>query len=241
MLASIFLVVFVMQALGFAPLSPERCAERLLWATVAVVMSAVSASGQPATRAEQKHQKPAILWFTGLSGSGKSTIADIVSQKLHTLNRHTATLDGDNVRHGLNRDLGFTDVDRVENIRRIAEVSKLMVEAGLIVITSFISPFRAERQMAREKLESGEFIEIYIETSLAEAEKRDPKGLYRKARSGELKNFTGIDSPYEPPEHAEITIATAELSAEQAAERIIGELDKAGVIAYAYNNPLAGL
>ncbi len=145
------------------------------------------------------------------------------------------------MRHGLNRDLGFSDADRVENIRRVAEVTKLMVDAGLIVLVSFISPFRSERRMARERLEDGEFIEIFVDTSLAEAEKRDPKGLYRKARAGELKNFTGIDSPYETPEQAEITIPTAELTAEQAAERIIGELDKAGVIAYAYNNPLAGL
>jgi bifunctional enzyme CysN/CysC len=194
-----------------------------------------------AARSQLKGQRACALWFTGLSGSGKSTIANLVEKRLHALGRHTYVLDGDNVRHGLNSDLGFTDADRVENIRRVAEVSKLMVDAGLIVLVSFISPFRAERRLAREKLEQGEFIEIYVETSLADAEKRDPKGLYRKARAGELKNFTGIDSPYEPPENAEITIRTADMTAEQAAAHIISELDKAGLIAYAYNNPLAGL
>jgi bifunctional enzyme CysN/CysC len=183
-----------------------------------------------ATRAEQKNQKPAILWFTGLSGSGKSTIADIVSQKLHTLNRHTATLDGDNVRHGLNRDLGFTDVDRVENIRRIAEVSKLMVEAGLIVITSFISPFRAERQMARSLVDSDEFVEIFVDTPLEIAESRDVKGLYKKARAGQIKNFTGIDSPYEAPRAAEITVDTARMSAEEAAGHIVEWLEERGYL-----------
>jgi len=181
-------------------------------------------------RAEQKHQRPAILWFTGLSGSGKSTIADIVSQKLHGLNRHTATLDGDNVRHGLNRDLGFTDVDRVENIRRIAEVSKLMVEAGLIVLTSFISPFRAERHMARSIVEEGEFIEVFVDTPLALAEQRDVKGLYNRARAGEIKNFTGIDSPYEPPRAAEIVVDTTKLSAEEAASQIVAWLDDRGYL-----------
>ncbi|MDH3668926.1 MAG: adenylyl-sulfate kinase [Paracoccaceae bacterium] len=181
-------------------------------------------------RAGQKNQKPAILWFTGLSGSGKSTIADIVSQKLHALERHTATLDGDNVRHGLNRDLGFTDVDRVENIRRIAEVSKLMVDAGLIVLTSFISPFRAERQMARSIVETDEFVEIYIDTPLAEAERRDAKGLYKKARAGEIKNFTGIDSPYEPPRRAEIVVDTMRLGPEEAAENIISWLEERGYL-----------
>jgi bifunctional enzyme CysN/CysC len=194
-----------------------------------------------AARSQLKGQRACALWFTGLSGSGKSTIANLVEKRLHALGRHTYVLDGDNVRHGLNSDLGFTDADRVENIRRVAEVSKLMVDAGLIVLVSFISPFRAERRLAREKLEQDEFIEIYVETPLAEAEKRDPKGLYRKARAGELKNFTGIDSPYEPPENAEITIRTADMTAEQAAAHIISELDKAGMIAYAYNNPLAGL
>jgi len=183
-----------------------------------------------AARAGQKNQKPAILWFTGLSGSGKSTIADLVSQKLHVMNRHTATLDGDNVRHGLNRDLGFTDVDRVENIRRVAEVSKLMVEAGLIVLTSFISPFRAERQMARALVEKEEFVEIYVDTPLEVAESRDVKGLYKKARAGQIKNFTGIDSPYEAPRAAEITVDAARLSAEEAADQIIGWLEERGYL-----------
>ncbi len=194
-----------------------------------------------AGRAQLKGQRPCALWFTGLSGAGKSTIANLVEKRLHTLGRHTYVLDGDNIRHGLNRDLGFTDADRVENIRRVAEVAKLMVDAGLIVLVSFISPFRSERQMARGLLNGGEFFEIFVDTPLAEAEKRDPKGLYGKARRGELPNFTGIDSPYEPPETPEIHLDTTALSATQAAERIIAELDKAGVIAYAYNNPLAGL
>jgi bifunctional enzyme CysN/CysC len=194
-----------------------------------------------AARAQLKGQRACALWFTGLSGAGKSTIANLVEKRLHALGRHTYLLDGDNIRHGLNRDLGFTDCDRVENIRRVAEVSKLMVDAGLIVLVSFISPFRSERQMARGLLAEGEFFEVFVDTPLAEAEKRDPKGLYRKARSGELPNFTGIDSPYEPPENPEVRIDTTSISAAQAAERIITELDKAGVIAYAYNNPLAGL
>jgi len=194
-----------------------------------------------AARSQQKGQRACALWFTGLSGSGKSTIANLVEKRLHSLGRHTYLLDGDNIRHGLNRDLGFTDADRVENIRRVAEVARLMVDAGLIVLVSFISPFRSERRMARGLLGEGEFYEIFVDTPLAEAEKRDPKGLYRKARSGQLPNFTGIDSPYEPPESPEITIRTAEETAAAAAERIIDELDKAGVIAYAYNNPLAGL
>jgi bifunctional enzyme CysN/CysC len=183
-----------------------------------------------AARAEQKNQKPAILWFTGLSGSGKSAIADILGQKLHALNRHTATLDGDNVRHGLNRDLGFTDVDRVENIRRIAEVSKLMVEAGLIVLTSFISPFRAERQMARASVADGEFVEIFVDTPLEVAEQRDVKGLYKKARAGEIQNFTGIDSPYEAPRAAEIVLDTTKASAEESADRIVAWLEERGYL-----------
>jgi bifunctional enzyme CysN/CysC len=183
-----------------------------------------------AARAGQKNQKPAILWFTGLSGSGKSAIADIVGQKLHALNRHTATLDGDNVRHGLNRDLGFTDVDRVENIRRIAEVSKLMVESGLLVLTSFISPFRAERQMARSIVEEGEFVEVFIDTPLEVAEARDVKGLYKKARAGEIENFTGISSPYEEPHAAEIVIDTTKASAEEAADRIVAWLEERGYL-----------
>lgn len=183
-----------------------------------------------ATRASLKKQKPCILWFTGLSGSGKSTIANIVERKLATRNHHTYLLDGDNVRHGLNKDLGFTDTDRVENIRRIGEVAKLMVDSGLIVLTAFISPFQAERRMARNLVEDGEFLEVYVETPLALAEERDPKGLYKKARRGDLKNFTGIDSPYEAPENAEILLDTASLSADQAAERVIAELRKRGII-----------
>jgi bifunctional enzyme CysN/CysC len=176
------------------------------------------------THAALKGQKPAVLWFTGLSGAGKSTIANIVEQKLVARGRHTFLLDGDNVRHGLNRDLGFTEADRVENIRRVGEVARLMTDAGLIVLTAFISPFRAERELVRQMLPAGEFIEIFVDTPLAEAEKRDVKGLYAKARAGELKNFTGIDSPYEPPEDAEIRIDTTELSAEQAAELIVEAL-----------------
>ncbi len=182
------------------------------------------------TRAAAKGQKPAVLWFTGLSGAGKSTIANLVEKKLHDLGRHTYLLDGDNVRHGLNRDLGFTDCDRVENIRRVAEVAKLMADAGLIVLVSFISPFRAERRMARDLMGPGEFVEVFVDTPLAEAERRDEKGLYKKARAGELKNFTGIDSPYEPPEHAEVRIDTTRMTAEAAAERIVTDLEERGLL-----------
>jgi bifunctional enzyme CysN/CysC len=168
-----------------------------------------------------KNQKPFVLWFTGLSGSGKSTIANEVEKRLHIMNRHTFLLDGDNVRHGLNRDLGFTDADRVENIRRIGEVAKLMTDAGLIVLTAFISPFRAERQMARAMLPEGEFVEVFVDTPLDVAEQRDVKGLYKKARAGDLKNFTGIDSPYETPSNAEIRIDTTEMSAKEAAQYIV--------------------
>lgn len=171
--------------------------------------------------ANLKNQKPAVLWFTGLSGSGKSTIANLVEKKLHRMNRHTFLLDGDNVRHGLNKDLGFTEADRIENIRRVGEVAKLMADAGLIVITAFISPFRAEREMVRAMLPSDEFIEVFIDTPLAEAEKRDVKGLYKKARSGQLKNFTGIDSPYEAPANPEIRVDTTTETPEEAAERIV--------------------
>ena len=183
-----------------------------------------------AANAEQKGQNPAVLWFTGLSGSGKSTIANEVQRRLYATGRHSFILDGDNVRHGLNRDLGFTDADRVENIRRVAEVSKLMVEAGLIMLVSFISPFRAERDLARNLMEEGEFIEIFVNTPLSVAETRDPKGLYKKARAGNLKNFTGIDSPYEAPENPEIEINTAEMSVEDAAERVINGLIERGII-----------
>ena len=168
------------------------------------------------------------MWFTGLSGSGKSTIANLVEKKLLAEGRHTYLLDGDNVRHGLNRDLGFTEDDRVENIRRVGEVSKLMAEAGLIVLVSFISPFRAERDMARAMVEDGEFFEIHVATPLAVAEARDVKGLYKKARAGQLKNFTGIDSPYEEPENPELVIDTTAMSPEQAAERIVQSLRDAG-------------
>ncbi|MBL4892712.1 MAG: sulfate adenylyltransferase subunit CysN [Rhizobiaceae bacterium] len=181
-------------------------------------------------RAKLMGQKPAILWFTGLSGSGKSTIANFVEKKLTALGRHTYLLDGDNVRHGLNKDLGFTDADRVENIRRIGEVSKLMVDAGLITLVSFISPFRSERRMARELVEKDEFFEIYVDTPLEVAEERDVKGLYKKARAGELKNFTGIDSPYEEPENPEMRVQTTTLSAEEAADFIIERLNESGII-----------
>ncbi|MBB6122306.1 sulfate adenylyltransferase subunit CysN [Sphingobium subterraneum] len=175
--------------------------------------------------AAMKNQTACVLWLTGLSGAGKSTIANIVEKKLAASGRHTFLLDGDNVRHGLNKDLGFTDADRVENIRRVGEVAKLMTDAGLIVITAFISPFRAEREMVRSMMQPGEFIEVHIDTPLAEAEKRDVKGLYKKARSGQLKNFTGIDSPYEAPENPEIRIDTAAMSAEDAADAIIAQLN----------------
>jgi bifunctional enzyme CysN/CysC len=171
-----------------------------------------------------KNQKPAVIWLTGLSGAGKSTIANLVEKRLARMNRHTFLLDGDNVRHGLNRDLGFTEADRIENIRRVGEVAKLMTDAGLIVITAFISPFRAERDMVRAMMEPGEFIEVFVDTPLAEAEQRDVKGLYAKARAGQLKNFTGIDSPYEAPESPEIRIDTTRLSAEEAAELIVERL-----------------
>ena len=174
--------------------------------------------------AAMKNQKPAVLWFTGLSGAGKSTIANIVAKKLHRMNRHSFLLDGDNVRHGLNKDLGFTEADRIENIRRVGEVAKLMADAGLIVVTAFISPFRAERQMVREMMPEGEFIEVHIDTPLSVAEERDVKGLYKKARSGELKNFTGIDSPYEAPESPEIRIDTTTMTPEEAADYILERL-----------------
>ncbi|MBK1622498.1 adenylyl-sulfate kinase [Afifella marina] len=179
-------------------------------------------------RARLKNQKPTVLWFTGLSGAGKSTVANWVEKKLYAAGRHTITLDGDNVRHGLNRDLGFTDADRVENIRRVAETAKLMTDAGLIVLVSFISPFRSERQMARQLMMEGEFVEVFVDTPLDIAEKRDPKGLYAKARAGQLKNFTGIDSPYQMPENAEITVDTTSASPEELADEIIAYLRQNG-------------
>ncbi len=179
-------------------------------------------------RADIKHQNPVVLWFTGLSGSGKSTIANLLEKKLHVSGRHTTTLDGDNVRHGLNRDLGFTDEDRVENIRRIGEVSRLMVEAGLIAIVSFISPFRAERRLVREMLGDGEFVEVFVDTPFEECVKRDPKGLYARALQGEIKNFTGVDSPYEVPERADIHLKTLNRSPEDLADELEAWLKKRG-------------
>ncbi len=176
------------------------------------------------TRAGLKKQQPRIIWLTGLSASGKSSIANKLEQKLFERERHAYLLDGDNIRHGLNKDLGFTEADRVENIRRVAETAKLMVDAGLIVITSFISPFRAEREMARSLFEPGEFVEVHINASLETCEQRDPKGLYKKARSGEIKNFTGFDSPYEAPENPEIRIDTEHTNVEDAAQRIMDYL-----------------
>jgi len=175
-------------------------------------------------RSINKQQKPCVLWFTGLSGSGKSTIADELEKKLYELGKHTMLLDGDNVRHGLNRDLGFTDQDRVENIRRIAEVSKLMVSSGLITIVSFISPFRAERLMARNLFSDGEFIEVYIDTPIEVCEARDSKGLYKKARAGELKNFTGIDSDYEEPQTSEIVLQNSDANIDDLVNRILDYL-----------------
>lgn len=178
------------------------------------------------SRATIKNQVPRIIWLTGLSGSGKSTIANLLEKKLLSESQHSYLLDGDNVRHGLNKDLGFTAADRVENIRRVGEVAKLMLDAGLIVITSFISPFRAERELARSLFDKNEFIEVFVDASLDVCEQRDPKGLYSKARAGELRNFTGIDSPYEPPEHPELVLNTVELTVEEAADRILEYLGK---------------
>ena len=194
-----------------------RRAKNVVWQDMAVDKSA---------RALMKHQKPCVLWFTGLSGSGKSTISNLVDKRLMDLGRHTYVLDGDNVRHGINKDLGFTDVDRVENIRRVAETAKLMVDAGLIVIVSFISPFISERRLARSLVEENEFVEIFVNTPLEECERRDRKGLYKKARRGEIKNFTGIDSGYEEPENAEIEIRTMDCSPEEATHEIIAYLEK---------------
>ena len=178
-----------------------------------------------AARARAIGQKPCVLWLTGLPAAGKSTVADRLERKLQTLGKHTYLLDGDNVRHGLSRDLGFTERDRAENIRRIAEVARLMVDAGLIVIVSFISPFRSERRMARDLMEADEFFEIFVDAPLAVCEARDPKGLYARARKGEIANFTGIDSPYEAPESPELRLDTTALSADAAADEIVALLE----------------
>jgi len=179
-------------------------------------------------------QHPALLWFTGLSGAGKSTIANIVEKKLHARGRHTYLLDGDNVRHGLNRDLGFSDADRVENIRRVGEVARLFVDAGMIVLASFISPFRSERRMARELLGEDEFLEVFVDASVEKCQERDPKGLYARAIKGDIKNFTGVSSPYEPPENPELHIDTEALSPEEAADRVIEYLEKRGTVSYTH-------
>lgn len=181
-------------------------------------------------RAAIKHQKPCLLWFTGLSGAGKSTVANALESYLFDLGHHTYLLDGDNVRHGLNRDLGFSSQDRVENIRRIGEVSKLFVDGGVIVLSAFISPFRQDRDMVRELLEAGEFIEVHVSTSIDVCEQRDPKGLYKKAREGKIPNFTGIDSPYEAPVNPEIELNTGELSLDQCVEKIFNFLKSNGYI-----------
>lgn len=176
----------------------------------------------------QKYQKPSILWFTGLSGSGKSTIANALESKLYALGRHTYLLDGDNIRHGLNKDLGFNDKDRVENIRRIGEVSRLFIDAGILVLSAFISPFKQDRQIIREMVDTGEFIEIFIDTPIEICEQRDPKGLYQKARAGEIPDFTGISSPYEAPLHPDIHILTHNQSIEESVNQIISFLDTKG-------------
>ncbi len=198
-----------------------RRSQNLSWQTIDVTKPA---------RAAIKGQHPCIVWFTGLSGAGKSTIANLLERKLHLMGKHTHLLDGDNIRHGLNQDLGFTEADRVENVRRVAEVARLMVDAGLIVLVSFISPFEAERRLARELVDSGEFCEVFVDTPLAIAEERDTKGLYRKARRGELVNFTGIDSPYEPPDAPEVHLDTTAHSAEEAADLVLASLRTLGVL-----------
>ena len=198
-----------------------RRAENVHWQALSIDKQA---------RAAAKAQAPCCLWFTGLSGSGKSTIANLLERKLHSTGRHTYILDGDNVRHGLNRDLGFADADRVENIRRVAEVAKLMVDAGLIVIVSFISPFKAERRMARDLFKSGEFLEVFVETPIEVCEARDPKGLYAKARQGLIRNFTGIDSVYEQPDTPELRLDTTTADPADLAERLLAELGKRGLV-----------
>jgi bifunctional enzyme CysN/CysC len=181
-------------------------------------------------RSVLKGQRACVLWFTGLSGAGKSTISSLVERRLHAVGRHTYLLDGDHVRHGLNKDLGFTDADRMENIRRVAEVSKMMVDAGLIVLVAVISPFRSDREMARSLLDEGEFIEIYVDTPLQIAERRDPKGLYKRARQGEIANFTGIDSRYEAPEAPALHLSGADESSEALAGRVIALLHERGLV-----------
>ena len=196
-----------------------RRATNLVWQEVDVNKTA---------RAQMNKQKPCLLWFTGFSGAGKSTIANLVEKRLHSMGQRTYLLDGDNVRHGLNKDLGFTDADRVENIRRVAEVGKLMVDAGLIVMASFISPFRSERGLARELFEDAEFIEVFVDASIEACERRDPKGLYQRARDGKIPNFTGISSPYEPPESPEIHLQTEQLTPEEAADLVVAQLQTKG-------------
>ncbi|BFM06765.1 adenylyl-sulfate kinase [Halioxenophilus aromaticivorans] len=181
-------------------------------------------------RIAQKNQKPCVLWFTGLSGAGKSTLANAVDAELFKRDRHTYLLDGDNVRHGLNKELGFSDEDRIENIRRIGEVSKLFVDSGLIVLSAFISPFRSDRQMVRELVNDGQFIEVFVATPLSVCEERDPKGLYKKAREGNIKNFTGIDSPYEEPDSPEICVNTAELGIPEAVSQVMAYLESQSII-----------
>lgn len=198
-----------------------RRAENLTWQAIDVTA---------AERARQKGQKPCVLWFTGLSGAGKSTVASMVERRLHAMGRHTYVLDGDNVRHGLNRDLGFTEADRVENVRRVGEVAKLFADAGLIIIAALISPYRSERRMVRELLPEGAFIEVFVDTPLAECERRDPKGLYAKARAGAIANFTGIDAPYEAPEHAEIVLQGGAQPPEELAEQVARHLADGGFI-----------